>query len=95
MPHVGIQTDTAIRDDGEQFQEVTGTAIGTTKRAIDTYAFAGLAIPKWDYVANVIAGAVETYTFRLGGSGGTIVAVVVITYVTSSRVDLLNAERTT
>ena len=95
MPHVGIQTDTAIRDDGEQFQEVTGTAIGTTKRAIDTYSFSGLSIPLWDYMGLVIASAVETYTFRLGGSGGTIVAVVVVTYVDATRGDILSVERTT
>ena len=75
--------------------ETTGTTLSTGKRPLDTFDLSGMQLPPWDYVANVIASAVETYTFRDGGSGGTIVAVVVVTYVTSDRKDLLNAERTT
>jgi hypothetical protein len=91
---VGIQTGTAIRDNGEEFQEVTGTAISSTKRGLDIFAYSGMAVPLWDYVALVEASTTDTWTFREGGSGGTIVSVVVITYTDSSKGTIANVERT-
>ena len=48
----------------------------------------------YDYVALGIASEVETYTFKSGGSGGTTVAVIVVTYTDATRADISTVERT-
>ena len=50
----------------------------------------------YDYYTRVLSGAdneIETWTYRNGGSGGTVVAVVVATYTDSYRDDLVAVER--
>ena len=51
----------------------------------------------YDYYTRVLSGAdneIETWTYRNGGSGGVVVAVVVATYTDSYRDDLVTVERT-
>lgn len=49
----------------------------------------------WDYVAQTVGATTDTWTFRNGGSGGTITGVVVITYTDSTKGTIDHVERTT
>lgn len=51
---------------------------------------------EYDYISMALSSGdtVETYTFKEGGSGGTTVAVIVVTYTTSNRDVLSSVERT-
>ena len=95
MPNFGLLTDDTTRDSNEKFKEVTGSDLPGNKRGMDVVALSGLSIPPWDYVALTEAATTDTYTFRDGGSGGTIVAVTVITWTDSTKCTLANVERTT
>lgn len=79
-------------------KNVTGTDIGF-KRALDVAISTGLLSDvKFDYFARVLSGTdneIETWTYRDGGSGGTVVAVVVATYTDNYRDDLVSVDRTT
>lgn len=45
----------------------------------------GIVTGSYDYVSVVYASTTDTYTFKTGGSGGTLVATVVITYTDSTK----------
>lgn len=47
----------------------------------------GLQIGTYDYVSMALSGGntTETYTFKIGGSGGTTIATITIVYTTSTR----------
>ena len=82
--------------------EVTGSNVGT-KTGQDVSLLGGsnegiLSGIIYDYAAPVYTGGsgeVETWTFRTGGSGGTIVAVVVVTYTDGTLETIFSVERTT
>ena len=78
---------------------------GTDRRTCDITAHAKLddiitngsilAGVDWDYVKVTYPNATtETYTFREGGSGGTVQATVTLVYTDSTKEDLDTAERT-
>lgn len=51
----------------------------------------GLIIPPYDYMAGVETDSdTETYTFRVGGAAGTIVATLVINYSSSEKTFISN-----
>ena len=51
---------------------------------------------KWDYMSQVATSStVDTFTFKYGGSGGTTVGVIVITYTDSTKATISTVERTT
>lgn len=55
----------------------------------------GLDIGDFDFVARVLTNVTtETYTFKVGGSTGMIVATVVIVYTDNSRVDISTVTKT-
>lgn len=54
----------------------------------------GLSLPKFDYVSNSIVGDTETYTFKTGGSSGSVVATVTVVYTDSGRTDIETVTRT-
>lgn len=55
----------------------------------------GLNLKPYDYVARVLTNSTtETYTFRSGGSGGTVTNTVVIVYTDSSLATILNVTKT-
>lgn len=54
----------------------------------------GFGIPINNYCGIVEASTTTTYTFKTGGSSGSTVAVVVLTYTDSTKTVLLSAERT-
>lgn len=55
----------------------------------------GLSLPEWDYCAMVInPSTTETYSFRKGGSNGTLVATVVAVYTDATRADISTVSRT-
>ena len=69
-------------------------AANTTKSfGANNFITNGLGIPAHDYIANTYTGNNLTQVvYRLGGSGGTIVATVVMTYDGSD--NLLTVDRT-
>lgn len=50
-----------------------------------TISVGGIGIPAWDYMTLTQASLTDTYVFKTGGSGGTTVATVTITYTDSSK----------
>jgi hypothetical protein len=62
---------------------------------INVFVSGGFELPQYDYVALTEAATTDTYVFRTGGSGGTIVATIVVTFTDSTKATLANAERTT
>ncbi len=54
----------------------------------------GLRLPVYDYVSNATASTSDTYTFRIGGSGGLVVCVVALTFTDSSKETLSTVTRT-
>lgn len=92
MPNIGIQTEEVIIDNGEKFKNVTGTTVGT-KRYLDVFTTGGAGIPNWDYLdVQQTSPTVETYVFKIGGSGGTTVRTIVITYTSSTKADIDTVE---
>ncbi len=72
-------------------------AVGTSAgQPIISLAGAGLINNlTYDYAAQTQAATTDTWTFKTGGSGGTTVAVIVITYTDSGKATISNVERTT
>lgn len=54
-----------------------------------------IALPTWDYMAGTqTSPTVETYEYYQGGSGGTLVATVVVTYADASKDFITEIEKT-
>lgn len=54
----------------------------------------GLAIPMYDYVSLAQNATQDIYSFKSGGSGGTLVATVTITYTDSTKATLSTVAKT-
>jgi len=55
----------------------------------------GLVLTEFDYVSVAYpSGDTETYTFKLGGSGGTTVATVTVVYTDATKADLSTVTKT-
>ncbi len=56
----------------------------------------GFTLPQYDYVSMALSvgNTVETYTFKVGGAGGSTVATIIITYTDSTRTVLVSAALT-
>lgn len=55
----------------------------------------GFSLPKYDYIAVTYPIATQdVYTFKTGGSGGTTVSTITLTYTDSTKASLSSAERT-
>lgn len=54
----------------------------------------GLYLPTFDYCSQVQASTTDTWTFKTGGSGGTTVATVTITYTDSTKAVISNVAKT-
>lgn len=67
----------------------TGATTETTLAKIP-----GMAIPIHDYISLAVAATTDTYTFKTGGSGGTTVATVTITYTDSTKATLSSVAKT-
>jgi hypothetical protein len=48
----------------------------------------------WDYAALVQATLTDTWTFKTGGSGGSTVSTIVITYTSSAKTTIANVAKT-
>lgn len=53
----------------------------------------GLALPLYDYVSNSNGSTVDIWTFKIGGSGGSVVCTVTLTYADSTKAALLTVVR--
>lgn len=81
---------------GNSLNEITSTTIGT-KAGLDVSVLGGLLSGvTYDYISMALSSAdtVETYTYKSGGSGGTVVAVIVVTYTDDTRETLSSVSRT-
>lgn len=72
---------------------------GTNAVALKTSATgelmtAGIVSEKYDFVSLTEATLTDTWTFKIGGSGGTTVATVTITYTTGTKETIDNVTRT-
>lgn len=54
----------------------------------------GLSILAYDYVSLAVAATTDTYTFKSGGSGGSTIATVTLTYTDSTKVTLSTVVKT-
>ena len=48
----------------------------------------------WDFVSNAPTATTDVWTYRDGGSGGTIVGEVTVTYTDATKCDITSVERT-
>jgi hypothetical protein len=55
---------------------------------------AGLALPTFDYTSQAQATLTDTWSFRSGGAGGTLVATITITYTDATKAVISNVART-
>jgi len=99
MPTNAIGTVKSAQTTAEGAEKVTGTDIGSgasKKRGLDTIERAGiLAGVTYDFGDLAQTSLTDTWTLRTGGSGGTITAVVVITFTASNKEVIDFFERTT
>jgi len=84
-------TDISTTSTDQTWTPVSGTDVDTTKRGMDVFSYAGLAIPKWDKVVQTQASTTDTWTFELAT---VTVSVVVITYTDSTKEVINDVERT-
>lgn len=68
---------------------VTVTQVGH-KVGLDVTPINGIGVGSYDYFAVSRTSTTDEYTFREGGSGGTVVATVTITYTDSTKEDISN-----
>lgn len=54
----------------------------------------GIGIPIYDYVSQAQATLTDTWSFKTGGSGGTLVATVTITYTDSTKATISTVAKT-
>lgn len=54
----------------------------------------GIGVPDHDYIGVAYAATTDTYTFKTGGSGGSTVATVVVTYTDSTKEFIDSVART-
>jgi hypothetical protein len=96
----------AVRlSNGKEFYDAVTQVFGTggggsvpkinmsgTEYALTT---SGLSLPRFDYVALVVAPATtETYTFKVGGASGNLVATVVIVYTDATKAVISTVTKT-
>lgn len=101
MATVDINTRSGTNTEGLQYA-VTGTDV-STKRALDVYVQGGEVVAAgglldgitYDYVGVTYpSGTQEVYKFRVGGSGGTLVATVTVDYTDATKVSLSAVTKT-
>lgn len=69
----------------------SGTALGT----INTKETTGLVPVAFDYIGLDYSGSTtDVYTYKTGGSGGTTVAIVTVTWTSSAKTIMSNVIRT-
>jgi hypothetical protein len=57
-------------------------------------AIDGMALPTFDYTAQVQTATADTWTFYVGGSGGVLVATITINYTDATKAIISNVVRT-
>lgn len=86
----GGVTDNAAMD-------VTNLRVDPTSKRLKVDALAStslIGLSAYDYVSLATASTTDTYTFKTGGSGGTTVATITITYTDSTKATISNVART-
>lgn len=59
----------------------------------EVFTTSGISIPEHDYFSIDYNTTFDTITYKVGGSGGTIVATVVVTFTDSSKTAISSVER--
>ena len=73
--------------------KITVTPDGNVQH-VNVDNIAGLSLPEFDYIeATYPLTTQEVYTYKLGGSGGSTVAVVTVNYTDATKANLLNVEK--
>lgn len=71
------------------------TVVVAGKIRQNIYAFSGIALPIFDYVACTYPSSTqEVFTYKTGGSGGSTVAIITINYTDSTKSNILNVAKT-
>jgi len=65
------------------------TRIGGVQEVVET----GLQLPPYDYVENAPTGTTDVFTFKIGGSGGVVQAVVSIVYTDATKATISTVTR--
>ena len=82
----------------EQLETTGGGSIGTVDQGTagsDPWLFAtGFGIGIYDYIAVTTNSDNDVYAFKTGGSGGTTIATLTVTYTDSTKATLLNIAKT-
>lgn len=77
-------------------KKITRTDVGSTKSALDVAIVSGVPLVAnvdFDYIdIQQTSSTVETYVFKSGGSGGTTVLTIVVTYTDATKSDLDTVE---
>lgn len=66
----------------------------TNRLLVNAVVSGGLSLPTWDYVSNASTSTSDTYSFKVGGSGGTLVATVAVVYTDSTKGTISTVTRT-
>ena len=69
-------------------------AADPTTRRLLVDASVGFDIPSYDYLSLAQATTTDTWTYKTGGSGGSTVATVTITYTDSTKATIANVAKT-
>jgi len=93
-----LNTLTGTTGTDQTEKRVTGTD-SENKRALDVLSQGGtgsvIAGIQYDFIGVTFPNTItEIYTYRTGGSGGTITATVTAVYTAASKLDLLSVTRT-
>lgn len=57
-------------------------------------ASVGFDISSYDYISVAYAGTTDTFTYKTGGAGGTLVGTITITYTDSTKVNISTVVKT-
>ena len=93
MPSIETYNSAADSSKGQK-KNVTGVDLGGDHRALEVISYTPLIKGEWDYASLVQASLTDTWTFKSGGSGGTTVNTVTITYTSSAKTTISTVERT-
>lgn len=90
-----IPTIAGLTDDASKDIAVLRLDPTSKRLKVDSLTSTSLiGIPAYDYVGQSQASTTDTWTFKTGGSGGTTVATVTITYTDSTKATISNVVRT-
>ena len=89
---LGVSNDANLETREVRIDPTTGRILVTT--TISNSVVPGFNIPTYDYVSLSQTSTVDTYSFKSGGAGGTLVATITITYTDSTKATISTVAKT-